>query len=325
MGETTCVFDFNDLPVVFRYPSGGQKTRVRRNQHRLTAPVHTFPKLVKGFSQVEPGCDLVRLDGTSHSHERLQDLTPRKYANLLFTTLEVGFRLARPGHWPAVHLNHTSHHDQMFETAFSSDDDEVIADAVCVWIADSDRTPAGSLARYFVKRVERTAPFSPKLRQMGIHAIRRTWPSELAVSGLETVRLLNGFDVDVDDVEEKYNWVNLLVGVIRSPMGFENLSSHYWRLLDKLASTTLVVGNFSSRDMEVMKLLEEAEDWEKLEAWMVVVWTFLPFLDSPAFESVEGIERMTFKLVFRRPPALQRFEAYVKGTHYGRNMRPNCK
>ena len=90
--------------------------------------------------------------------------------------------------------------------------------------------------------------------------------SELTVSGLETVRLLNGLDVDADDVEEKNNWVNLLVGVLRSPMGFENLSSHYWRLLDRLASTTLVVGNFSSRDMEVMKLLEEAEDWAKLEA-----------------------------------------------------------
>ena len=143
----------------------------------------------------------------------------------------------------------------MFETAFSSDDDEVIADAVCTWIADSDRTLAGSLARYFAKRVERTTPFSPRLRQMGMHVICRTWSSGLAVSGLETVRLLNGLIVDVDDVEEKYNWVNLLVGVIRSPMGFENLSSHCWRLLDKLASTTLVVGNFSLRDMEVMRSL----------------------------------------------------------------------
>jgi hypothetical protein len=95
-----------------------------------------------------------------------------------------------------------------------------------------------------------------------------------------------------------------LVGVIRSPTGFESLSSHYWRLLGKLASTTIFRG-FTLRDMEVMRSLEEAEDWEKLEVWMVVVWMFLP-IQTP--ETMEDIEQVTLKLSLRQPSALQRFE-----------------
>ena len=47
----------------------------------------------------------------------------------------------------------------MFEVAFSSDDDETIADAMCAWITDTHRTPAGLFARYFSNRTENTTPF----------------------------------------------------------------------------------------------------------------------------------------------------------------------
>ena len=256
----------------------------------------------------QPGCDLIHSDVTSHRACRCQiDLDLDYYMDLLLKALRIGFRLAdRDQSVPC--LDHTPHCDQMFEIAFSSYDDEVIADAVCAWNA-GDHTPAGSCARYFARRVERATPFSPRLRQVAIRAVERIWPSELATSGLEIVRLLHRLDVDVGDVEEKREWTRLLVGVIRSPVGFGSLSPHYWCLLGKLTSTTGHTRSFALRDVEVMRSLEEAEDWEKLEVWMVVVWQMFTF---PTSEPMEGIEQVTLKLALRRPSALQRFENLCK-------------
>jgi len=284
-------------------------------------------RLETRFTEVGPGCDLVHPTGGSR-----KDLDLHGYVDLLFTTLEIGFRVARPGRgWPTIRSNHASHHDQMFELAFSSDDDGVIADAVYAWIADSDRTPDrapdGSLARYFAKRVERTAPFSRRLRQMGVRAICHIRPSDLTVSTLEAVRLLNRLEVDVEDVdaEERINWVKLLVGVIRSPSGLESLSSHNWRLLGELVliarsfdshlvrglvSTAKSFDSHSGRDTEVMRSLEKAEDWEKLEVWMVVVWVFPPAL---AAETMQVVRQATLKLSLRQTSALQRFENLCEG------------
>lgn len=43
--------------------------------------------------------------------------------------------------------------------------------------------------------------------------------------------------------------------------------------------------------MEVMGLLEEAEDWEKLETWAVIVW------QSRWTESIEDVGQVTRKLL----------------------------
>ena len=229
---------------------------------------------------------------------------------------------------PHPDLNHTPHHDQMFEAAFLSDDDEVIADVICAWIVGTC-TPAGSFVRYFAKRMEKTSPLSPRLRQATIRAICRIRDNELTASVLETIRLLHYLNADIDDVEngadvdvEKEadvgdladsatDWVVFLVGVIRSPTGFESLSSHYWHLLGKLTSTTYFAGQFSLRDMEVMRSLEEVEDWEKLGVWMAAVWQSLPLSSEPT-DSMEDIERVTLKLASRQLSALQKFEDLCK-------------
>ena len=260
------------------------------------------------FSQVGPGCDPLRLGETFHHTRRgpLEDLTPLDYAHLLSVALEIGFRLATPSRdRPALHLNHTPHHDWIFGTAFSSHDDEVVADAVCAWIADGDCTPPGSCVRYFTKRVERDVPFSPRLRRVSIRAIERIWRGELKVLVLETVRLLNRLDVDVDDMVEKHKWGGLLAGIINSPVGSESLSSHYWRLLDQLVLFATLDMGFEPRGA-VMRSLEEAEDWEKLETWMVVAWR------SQWAGSTEDIGRTTLELLSRWPSALPRFEDLCK-------------
>ena len=259
--------------------------------------------LEMGFAKVGPGCD------PASRHQG--GLDPHIYVDLLFTALEVGFRKARPRHdWSPMRLDHSPHHTRVFEVAFSSDCDEVIADAVCAWITGSGRAPAGSLARYFAKRMGRTTPFSPRLRQVGIRAACRFRPSELGASAPEIVRLLNRLEAEICDVEEIRAWANLLVGMIHLPVGLESLSFHNWRLLGELTSTTKLLGHCSPRDMEVMRSLEKAEDWEKLGVWMVVVWVFPPAL---AAETMPVVRQVTLKLSLRQTSALQRFENLCEG------------
>jgi hypothetical protein len=226
------------------------------------------------FSAVGPGCDLARMDSVSdHTHICPQGLIPLHYARLLPVILEIGFRLVGPSHDGLVlHLNHTSHHRRVFEFAFSSNDDEVIADAVSVWIIGGDPTPPCSFVGYFAKCMERSRPFSPRLRQVSIRAIESIKYNRLEVSGLETIHLLNCLNVDADDMVDRCVWVRLLAGVICLPAGLESLSPHYWCLLDKLSLGTSFYGTPGLREVEVMRLLEEAGDWEKLEVWMAVVW-----------------------------------------------------
>ena len=76
----------------------------------------------------------------SRSHGRPLGQDHEECVDLILRTLEVGFRLADISRGrPALGLNHTSHHDRMFEAVFSCDDDHVIADAVGVWIAGESK------------------------------------------------------------------------------------------------------------------------------------------------------------------------------------------
>jgi len=273
------------------------------------------------FTKVGPGCDRI------HCVRGLRrNLKPYEYVYLPIKALEIGFRLVRLDRYePAIH--HTPHHNWMFEVAFSSDDDEIIADAVYAWITSWDNTQAGSFVHYFAKRVENTRPFTTRLREVGIRAICYILSSEFTASALETVRLLNRLeagadDIFVDDVFIPSEWVRGLTWVIRSPSGFESLSSHNWRFLGELTPHAPYVECFALRDMEIMRSLEGAEDWEKLEVWMEIVWRSLRSLpssapndsteDVPTPESVEGIEQATLKLLSQQPSALQRLEALCK-------------
>ena len=196
----------------------------------------------------------------------------------------------------------------MFDIVFSGGDDEIIADAVGVWLVDRNYTLPGLCARYLAKRMERDASFSPRLRRVIIHALQRNWNSELTVSELEFLHLLNRLEVCMDDVQEGKEWIRLLVGVIRSSSGLEKLSLHYWDLLYKLMLVTEIAGGFLPRDVEVMKLLEEDEDWEKLEVWIVTMW-WPPY--NWFDKEMQDIEQVTLKLLSRQPSLLPRFEARV--------------
>jgi len=264
--------------------------------------VHPVAKLL--FSFVGPGIDPVCMgDASNHDHERTRSRAEH-YPEMLPVVLEVGFRLVMPGpNQPALCLDHTPRHDLVFKRAFSSDDDEVVADAVCTWIADSHHMPDGSCVHCLAKHVEKDTPFSPWLRQMGIRLIERMWRSNLRVLELETIRLLNCLDVNVDDMEDIGTWAGLLVDVICSPAGHNGLSIHYWHLLGGLAWAWYFP---TAHAMEVVRSLEGAENWEKLEVWMVVMWQHNPS------GHLERFKQGTLKLLQQRPSTLPRFESFSR-------------
>jgi len=194
---------------------------------------------------------------------------------------------------------------------FEGEDDEIIADAVGVWLGDRNHLLPGLCARYLAKRMERDAGFSPRLRRVVIHALQRNWNGELVASGSEVVQLLNRLEVGMDDVQDDgKEWIRLLVGVIRSSPGLERLSVHHWDLLYKLMLVTEIAGGFLPCDVEVMKSLEAAEDWERLEVWIVSMW-WPPY--NWFGEEMEDIEQATLKLLSRRPSLLPRFEDRTSG------------
>ena len=258
------------------------------------------------FSQVGPGCDITHLGHSSLDIRKyLLRQTPHDSSRLLLIALEIGFRLAAPGHdQPASDSKHRSHHEQMFKTAFSNDDDEVIADTTWAWITSGDHGLLSSLVGYLSERVGKNEPFSSRLRQACIYGIERTWRDEPEEPGLETVRLLNRLNVDVDDVAQDHEWDMLLVGIIRSPTGLESLPTHYWYLLGKLALARVERLDFAPRDVEVMGLLEKTEDWEKLEIWIASVWLSA----GVPVASIRSVEQVTLNLILQRPSALPRFE-----------------
>ena len=263
-----------------------------------------FP-LEGDFSQFESNSGPPRLNNASHIRGRLQGSTSGEYLDF-FTPLKIAFRLVGPAidRLHPVDLNHTPHHDRVFEVAFSSDDDEVIADAACAWVVGYP-SPTGSCVRYFAERVGNPRPFSWRLRGLAIHAIGGRTLTQRAEPGLEVVRLLNRLDPCMGDLRCSLPWYALLMDVIHSPVG-ENLSLHSWRLLDEL-QWECGVSWFEMRDVEVMRSLEEAEEWEKLEVWIAVMWCSLPW-PEPTPEVVEVVGDATLKLILLRPSALQRFE-----------------
>jgi len=134
------------------------------------------------------------------------------------------------------------------------------------------RSRLSSFARSFTKRVDNEKTFSERLRRAVTNVIECTWRSGPEALELETVPLLNRLKISVDDVADKRKGRRLLISTIRSTAGrITRLSSHYWQSLDKLVSDSGLSGSLVSGNVEVVKLLEEAEDWERLEVWMVIL------------------------------------------------------
>ena len=125
---------------------------------------------------------------------------------------------------------------------------------------------------------------------------------ELEAAGLELVLLLNHLKVDVGDVDDmvsKLYWVTLLAGILRSPVGRERLSPYYWFLLRNLIFMGARVPPSSpDLDMEIMTSLEDTEDWEKLEMWLLIVWRSWYTSEAVPMQDIERAILTLFLLRF---------------------------
>jgi hypothetical protein len=232
------------------------------------------------------------------------------YARILSLSLAVGFRHIRCQYSLPTRLSHTPHDEWMLDTIFTRGDDDAIADAVCVEIVDGFATRFGSWLRRLIKLTERDRPLSPRLRWTILHFVGRLGYDALCVAELEFVCLLNNLEVSVGEVGDAgWIWMGLLMDVLLTPTGQERLSSHYWLLLGSLISVPLHCHFADDRQTDLMKSLEEAQDWEKLETWMLVVWWSRCRSDSVP---IQDIERATLTLFRQRPSAIPRFEGLLE-------------
>jgi hypothetical protein len=242
------------------------------------------------------------------------------YAHILSLSLAVGFRHIRYQYSQPTRLFDTPHDEWMLDTVFTRGDDDAIADAVCVEIVDIFATQFGSWSRRLIKLTERDRPLSPRLRWTILHFIWQLGYDALCVAELEFVCLLNNLKVSVGEAGDAGQaWMQLLIYVLLTPTGQERLSSHYWLLLGNLVSVVRGTGVLVDGRTEAMKSLEEAQDWEKLETWMLVVWKSRhPGCPAP----IQDIERATLTLFRQRPSAIPRFEGLLKNcTQFTPNPR----
>ena len=252
------------------------------------------------FSQVGRSCDPAN-DISCHTYGSSPSPIPTTHVDLFLKTLETGLDPAKPG---------INQRGWMFETAFSSNNDDIIADAISAWfVYDRIRTP-GSISDCLSIRVGRNTPFSPRLRRHIIKAINyKAWGEKERV-GPETLRLLNCLDVGMDEIRSECDWIDLLRAVVRMPGGLEGLSSHYWDLLNKLTLDISFCERLTSEDVGVLGSLKKAEEWEKLEALVVIAWQILPASSrySSTSDLVNGVEGATRELLSQRLSALPRLE-----------------
>jgi hypothetical protein len=272
-------------------PKRGLNDYATPNRYLFDAP---------SFHTVGPYCDRFHRGGTPRRFPPF----PEDSKNCLSKILAIVLRQVDPDPGGlALRLDHVFRSNRTLETIFSSDDDETIADAVCIWILGDSGVPPGSLARYLARRVERAKPFSPRLRRVAIRAIERIGQRGLEVSGLATIRLLNRLQVDMHEISDKRTWTKVLISAIRSPAGAKNLSSQCWRLFHELLKIHWWFPRNFTRDLKVTKSLEDVGDWEILEAWLTFIWW-----GEPTSKSMEDIGRVTLKLLLHQPSALPRFE-----------------
>ena len=240
------------------------------------------------------------------------------YGHILSLSLAIAFRHVGPNHIPLIgYLPHVPHDEWMLDVIFTRGDDDVIADAVYMNMVDGEAAPPGSCTPRLLKLTERGRPLSPRLRRAILHFIQQRGISELEAAEPEFVCLLNNLEVGVGEVGDAgWGWMRLWTYVLLTPMGQGHLSSHYWLWLGNLISVFPQTLLAEDRQTEVMTSLEKAQDLEKLETWMLVVWWSMYGSD---WAPIQDMERATLTLFRQRPSAIPKFEDLLE-THTQSNF-----
>ena len=256
------------------------------------------------------------------NRENLED-----WENLLLVCLELGFRHLDPLDWRIkIRLTHTEHHRGLIDIVFKSQKSEAIADLLSAWTLGRGYTElAGTLLDIITGHLfglHTLIPSSPRLRQHVVHFIEGNGSRIFShARAEELIELLNQLHVTFEEMCNTTAWSSLLLDVVRSPVGIQRLPDRYWQLLVDLAVSAS--RRWRSGDPDKLKIagsLIEAEDWDKLERWIGILWM------SPKSEEIpeggmsfvpegiteEDLEHPTLWLFRHRPGAAQRLEQLIE-------------
>ena len=235
--------------------------------------------------------------------------------DLLLLSLEIGFRHHYPEScWIEAKLIHTEHHQKLADVVFESRDSEVIADLLYAWTSSSnEHQPYASLgmcAEHLIGLCH-LQPFSPRLQLLVIRAVELIGYQAFEQAGVEEfVRLLNSLHVSFWDMEDNVKWARLLLDIIKSSDGIQHLSQMYWELLVELA----VLESWQLTDYTyspyIMELLQDAEEWDKLECWIGIVWVVWPPEGDKTME--QDLQHVTKLLFHNQPSAILKLKQWVE-------------
>ena len=236
--------------------------------------------------------------------------------NLLFLSLEIGFRQLDPKH-PQIpaELTHTKHHRRMADIVFKSGDEEVIADLLHAWTSRSGSHKPPSSLNACARHIVGLQPSSPRLRRLVIRAVGLIGYQRFTQVGVERfLELLNRLSADIEDMDGDESWATFLLDAIQSSDGIQHLPYPYWELLTELLILEAQRLEAVAWSPCVMASLEDNQEWDqergKLECWMGIVWiAWPPETGSTAEGEVRGA---TLSLFRQRPGAVQKLEQWVE-------------
>ena len=216
-------------------------------------------------------------------------------------------------HYIGPKLTHTEYHQGMAAIIFDSKDQEAIADLLHAWTSRSSshkQYPSLHVCAKHLIGLHKQS-FSSRLRQLVIYAIELIGyqPFEqIGIGGL--FGLLNNLQISIKDIDSGYTWAILLLDIIQSPEGIKYLSHQYWTFLVKVAFCRWELGG-RSYSPQTTVFLEVAEEWQKLECWLGVVWMMWPPEDGKTSE--EELEHAMSLLSHQQPGSIQKLEKLMEG------------
>ena len=236
----------------------------------------------------------------------------------LFLSLEFGFRHHDPHRCRvSFDLPHTENHREFTKAVFKSNRHEAIEDLLCALVMHCSGEPAiksfGFCKWYIVDLLNGsvTAPISPRLLQLIIRSI-----GLIGYRGFEevrpgqTVELLNHLRIGVGDIPWPSSLTSMLMEAIKSAKAPQSLAIQVWESLARSAifrSRTLM--SVTTYDPHVTDFLLDAQEWEKLECWLGIVWmTWLSETD----DVTEEVKHATNLLFRQKPAAVQKHTQWME-------------
>ena len=247
---------------------------------------------------------------------------------LLFLSLEIGFRPLVPLQKVDLGLTHTQHHQCMADIVFGSQRGEVIADLLLAWTTSGfSSRPYGSLsvcARHLV-HLQSLDP-SPRLRPLVIQSIESIGRQGFGEVGVENlVGLLGRLGVGIDEIHYKSSWAELLLAIIESREGRDRLSYSYWELLVELDPPHYTnCRDLTNYNPEIAMSLRDVQEWDRLACWICVVWMARP---THPDEELGDLEQESMLLFRHRPDTIRKLEDWMKrsGREIPATLRELCK